>query len=369
MFDFSWSAHTLGNVLYSTIIYAFFLIVFYNRNVNKALLQSAKSDYKLLACALLLIITACIDTDWFHYREIVHDYDFTFGALNYGEPIYRGIVFLVGKNYLLFRVIVWGGAFIMTLSAFKRFEINVNTAVFFLVAIFLVKFNYSRATLGMASYYLGLSFLLLPSKKHFFLNYLLAAAFLWGAYEFHHSMLLLIFLTPVVVIPIDKPVLVVLVFMLLPILASVLNSNLFMIDSLDNAYISDKMSGYLEKEGSSANIFGLIQSILGYGAFVVPVVIDSVVLSKNRDKIRVPMLKLYRIMISTVVLAGAFSLMNLDSSLFVYRILYMSFIPLTILTVYLFEQRLLSRKSYEFIVIWGVLAISYVLFYLLYKYI
>ena len=368
MFDFSWSEHTLGNVLFCTIAYAFFIIFFFNRNVNKVQSPSAKIDYKLLVSTLLLIITACVDTDWFHYREMVHEYDFTFGAINYGEPIYRGIVLLVDKNYLLFRIIVWGGAFLMALSTFRRFEINPNTAIFFIGAVFLIKFNYSRATLGMASYYLALSFLLMSSRRHALLNYLFAAVFLWGAYEFHHSMLLLILLTPIVVVPMDKPVLAVLVLLALPIIASVLNSNLILIDRLENEYISDKMNSYLVREGSASNFFGIIQSVIGYGAFIIPIVVDSVVITKNHEKIRTPMLKLYRIMISTVILAVAFLLMNLDSSLFVYRILYMTFIPLTILTVYLFEQQLLSRKCYKFIVGWGVFAISYVLLHLLYKY-
>lgn len=369
MFDFSWSEHTLGNVLFCTIFYVSFVTLYYGRYVNKALLQETKTNYTLMLGALLLIITACIDTDWFHYRDMVHEYDLSYGTLNYGEPVYRGIVKLVDKNYLLFRIIVWGSAFVMALTAFRRFDINVNTAVFFLIAVFLIKFNYGRATLGMASYYLGLSFLIIPLKQSRFISLLLAAVFLLGAYEFHHSMLLLIVLTPMVLVPIDKPVVVVIAIVALPVIASFINSNLFLIDRLENEYISDKMGNYLEREGGAANIFGIIQSIMSYGAFIAPILIDSVAISRNRKMIHTSVLKIYRIAISIALVAVSFLLMNLDSSLFVYRILYMSFIPLSIITVYLFEHHFLSKKNYTFIVLWGISAIAFVLLHLIYKYI
>lgn len=368
MFDFSWSEHTIGNVLYCTILYALFVALYYGRYVNKALLQEGKTNYTLMFGALLLIITACIDTDWFHYRDMVREYDLSIGALNYGEPVYRGIVKLIGKNYLLFRVVVWGSAFVMAVTAFRRFNINLNTAVFFLIAVFLIKFNYGRATLGMASYYLGLSFLLIPLKQRRFLGFLLAAVFLWGAYEFHHSMLLLIVLTPMVFIPIDRPFIAVIVLLALPFIASFVNESLFLIDRLENEYISNKMDNYLELEGGMANIFGIIQSVISYGAFIAPIIIDTVAISKNRKMIHTPILKIYRIAISAAVIAVSFILLNLDSSLFVYRILYMSFIPLTIITVYLYEHHFLSRNNYKFIVLWGISAISFVLLHLVYVY-
>ncbi len=367
MFDFSWSEHTLGNVLYCSILYALFVLLYFKRYIQREALQSTKYNYSLLSVALLLIITACIDTDWFHYRDMVLEYDLSSDTLNYGEPIYWFVIKLVGKNYFLFRMIVWGGAFLMAVASFKRFEININNAVFFIVAVFLVKFNYGRATLGMASYFLGLSFLLVSTRR-LFLNVLLAVVFLWGSYEFHHSMLLLIFLIPTVVLPIDKASFSFILLLLLPFIAYLFKSNLSLVDYIEDEYILEKMDKYMEQKGAVSNIFGIIQSVIGYGVFIVPLVIDSVVIFKKHNKIGNFILKLYRIMISTAFLAVIFLFMNLESNIFVYRVLYMTFIPLTILTVYLFEQKLLSKSSYKFIVIWGIVAISYVLLHLLYEY-
>ena len=366
MFDFSWSEHTLINVLYCIVTFGLFIVVFFKRYVSNASFPRTKLNHWLAVFALLLIITACIDTDWFHYREIVYGYDFSIGASNYGEPIYRYIIDWVGQNYFLFRFIVWGFAFLLTCIAFRRFEVNINLAIFFLIAVFLVKFNYARATLGMASFYVGLSYLIKPRKGRLVLSLICVGLFFWGAYEFHHSMLILVLLAPLVVfLPMDKPFFLIIVLLVLPFVASILNDSFLLVDQLDNEYISYKFNRNLEREGVRANLYGIIQSTINYCVFAIPIVIDSSIIIKNHRSISSPMIKLYRYTISVVFLAISFLFMGLESRLFVYRILFMSIIPLTILTVYLYEKRLMSRKSYTFIVLWGILAVSLVLLVLL----
>lgn len=367
MFDFSWSEHTLINVLYCIFTYGLFIVVFYRRNATNAPFPRTKLNRWMAVFAVLLIISACIDTDWFHYREMVYDYDFSLGASNYGEPIYRYIIDWVGQNYFLFRLIVWGLAFLLTCIAIHRFDVNINLAVFFLIAVFLIKFNYARATLGMASFYVGLSYLLKPKKGHLVLSLICMAVFFWGAYEFHHSMLILLLLAPLVVfLPMDKPYILLLALLALPFIASILNDSFLLVDQLDNEYLSDKLNRYLDKEGKRANILGMIQSSINYGVFIIPFVLDTVALSKKHRAVSSTMIKLYRFTISILVLAASFLFMGLESRLFVYRILFMSFIPLTILTVYLYENRLMSRRSYKIIIWWGISAVSLSLLVLLY---
>lgn len=367
MLDFSWSEHTLGNVLYCTVTYGLFIAVFYKRYVSYAHSQSTKTNLWLFLFSLVLLISACIDTDWFHYQDMVKSYDLTIGAYNYGEPIYGEIVRIVNRNYLCFRLVVWGLAFVLTCIAFRRFEVNINIAVFYLTAVFLITFNYARATLGMASFFVGLSYLLKPCKGGFLVRLALIAFFFWAAYEFHHSMLVLLFLAPVVVIlPLDKPYILLIVLFALPFLASLIGDSFFLVDQLENEYLSDKFNRNLEREGIQANIFGIIQSIINYGVFVIPLFFDTIALSRNRRLVSATILKLYRVTISLVIFALSFLFLRLNSALFIYRILYMSFIPLTIISVYLYEQQFMNRLRYKVIIWWGVLAISFSLLHLIY---
>lgn len=362
MFDFTWTDHTFGNVLYCIAIYGLFIILYYRRYVTNAFIQSSKPDTTLIIAALLLIITACIDGDWFNYGEMVRDYDFSPGANNYGEPVYYYIISLVNKNYLLFRIIVWGLAFWLTYLTFKRFEINLNVALFFLIAVFVVKFNYARATLAMASYFLGLSYLLKPRKGSTLMNLLLIFLFFWGAFEFHHSTLLLIMFTVTAFLPFDKPVVIIVLVINLPLLAALLKDNLIMVDQLENEYLSNKLNRYLEVEKGKANIYGMISSVISYGVFFIPVIFDSIAIYKNVRKVNKKTMELFRIALSVFIFSLSFFFMGLDSTVFVYRIMYMSFIPLTIVTVNLFESHMINKKQYCFIVLWGIFTVLIKLF-------
>ena len=369
MLDFTWTDHSLVNVLYCVLIYAVFILSYYNRYVTRGLIKETKTNYFLLFAAFFLIITACIDGDWFNYRELVMYYDFSEGAHNHGEPIYGYIIKFVNQNYLLFRLVVWGVAFVLTLISFKRFDLNINIAVFFLIAVFLVKFNYARATLGMASCCVGLSYLLKPRRGLLIMNVLLAALFFWGAYEFHHSVLILVILcVATIYLPVDKPIIVIALLLVMPFLAALLKDNLILVDQLENEYISDRLEHYLDRSTGPSNIFGILGGVISYGVFVVPIFLDTITIVRKRKQVPVSMVKLYRVIISASILALSFSFMGLESSVFVYRILFMTFIPLTILTVYLYENGLMPKKWYSYSVLWGIFAISLKLFHLFWEY-
>ena len=218
----------------------------------------------------------------------------------------------------------------------------------------------------MASCCLGLSYLLKPRKPFLLVNIALAALFFWGAYQFHYSVLALVLLCIIArYMPVDKPILAVVLLFLVPYF---LKDNLTLVDQLEDEYISSRFERYLNKSSEEANWLGIIDGIIGYGVFAVPIIFDTLVIVRNRRRIPVSMIKLYRVIISTTILAISFSFMGLESSVFVYRILFMTFIPLTILTVYLFQIRLMSRKWYSYSVLWGIFAISYKLLVLLWNY-
>lgn len=368
MFDFTWTEHTLDDILYCVAVYILFLVLFYKKYLVNALVSPKRTDRLLVLIAFILIITACIDGDWFNYRRMVYDYEFVEGAHNHGEPIYAYIIKFVNKNYLLFRIFVWGAALWLTSIAFKRYGVNYNMALFFLIAVFLIKFNYSRATLGMACYFAGLSFLLIPQKGLNVVGLLLAIILFRGAYEFHHSMLILIVLTSVIFLPADKPVIIILGFLLLPFFATYLKENATIFDQLENEYLSEKVKFYFARETEQSNIFGIIENVINYGVFVVPLILDTVIIVRNRKKISTPMLRLYRIIFGVTIMSLSFWLMELDSTFFIYRTLFMSFIPITILTVYLYEKHFMSYRQYSLIIFWGISAISFRLLHLIWEY-
>ena len=167
MIDFSWTGCTRGLSVFFVFLYTLFVVLYYRKNVTNFSFQKNRGDFLMIlfAVVLIIIVAASDQSDWFAYQRIVKDYDFTPGAYHHMEPIYGFIIRIVNRNYLLFRIIVWGGAFLLVGLTFKRFEINQNVSIFLLVTAFLLTFNYARATLAMACYYYGLSFLIKPIKE------------------------------------------------------------------------------------------------------------------------------------------------------------------------------------------------------------
>lgn len=357
MIDLRWTELTPGLSLLFNISFFLFIVVFYRKNVVSPLWQDKRLNKWLFLFSFLLIIFVSpgSGSDWYSYQDLVWNYDLTPGATNHGEPIYRHIISLVNQNYLLFRIIVWGGAFLLSCVAFKRMDINTNVAIFFLVAVFLLRFNYARATLAMASYFMGLSHLLKPCRIKV-LSYLLVVLFFVGAYEFHISMLPVLLLTIVAFLPLDKSYILLSLLILLPIFATYLSNHFYILDLLDDETIADSFNRYSEREGVVSNIIGIIANIILYGAFVIPILITTVIVIKNNKHIDLYVKRLYRVTISIVLFATSFLFMGFQSLIFVYRFLFMTFIPLTILCVYFYQNKMMSKSVYSFIVLWGILS-------------
>lgn len=358
MIDLNWTSLSFGLSLFFTIAYFLYVIIFYRKYVTNPDWQRLKGNWGLIMFSLFLIIvvSSSNSSDWFSYQQIVWNYDLGYGAINHGEPVYRYIVKLVNKNYLLFRIIIWGGAFLLSCFTFRRFEVNVNVASFFLIAVFLLKFNYSRSTLAMASYFLGLSFLIKPLKNNRIISWILVGLFFLGAYEFHHSLLPVLLLSITAFLPINKPYVIFLLIILLPFLSVIIDRSFHMVDFIGDESISSKFDSYLERESESANFLGYISNVIMYVAFVLPILINTIVVVKYHKVLTPPIVRLFRVTFTIVIFAVSFLFMGLNSYLFVYRYLFMAFIPLTILTVYFYQNQLLSKKFYTIILWCGIIA-------------
>lgn len=358
MIDIRWTELTLGLSLLFNISFFLYVIVNFRRSVVSPLWQNTRPNKWLLLFSFLLIIFVSpgSSSDWYSYQDLVWNYDLTPGATNHGEPIYRHIVSLVNQNYLLFRIIVWGGAFLLSCMVFNRMGININVAVYFLISVFLLRFNYARATLAMASYFQGLSLLLKPNKNRRVLSFLLAALFLWGAYEFHISMLPVLLLTIVAFLPLDKPYVLIPLLVFLPILATYISNHFYFIDLLEDETIVNSFNRYSEREGVTSNIMGIIANIIMYGAFVIPIIVTTLIVASFNKQIDVYIKRLYRVTISIALFASSFLFMEFQSLIFVYRFLFMTFIPITVICVYLYQNRMMSKPVFSFVVLWGVLS-------------
>lgn len=125
-------------------------------------------------------------SDWFHYME-------SFEYLRMGvsatmEDIYVWIAQKLSINYIIFRLIIWGGSLYVLLYMFKRLSIPTHLAIFFFSTIFIIWFSYARVTVAMVLVYYGITILYKPykSKK---ISILLGISAIGCAYFFHKTAL------------------------------------------------------------------------------------------------------------------------------------------------------------------------------------
>jgi hypothetical protein len=367
MIDLTWTKTTVGLVLFFTILYLLFVFLYYKKYAYKPQFQHKKLDIVLAfyAFILILIVAPNEGSDWFSYQEHVWQYDFKSLYQHY-EPIYGVIIGLVNKNYLLFRIIVWGGAFLLTCYAFKRFKVNRNLGIFFIITVFLLTFNYARSTLGMSCYCVGLSLLLKPTKGYTLINYLFALFFFFCAYSFHHSLLILVGMTFAIFLPLDRPVIIIAALLLVPTAAAIMYGYFELAENLGDEDVSEKLRLYEEVEKASWNLNGTIRYAIQYGAFYFPIIVNTIAVIKNKNQLEAVYIRINNVILATVLASTAFLFMGFDNLIFVYRILFMTMIPSSILTVFLYQNKFLKRRMYTAVLLWGVAGTLFPLLYGIY---
>lgn len=367
MIDFYWTKTTIPLLLFFIFLYVLFVAIYFRKYAFAPVWNHRRMNLGLsfLSLVLILIVAPNNNSDWFSYQEEVWTFSFN-SYQQHLEPVYSYIIAFVSRNYMLFRIVVWGGAFVLTRWSFNRFGLNQNVAVFFIITVFLLTFNYARATMGMACYTIGLSFILKPLKKSKTLSYLLALAFLFGAYSFHHSILILVLMTIAVFTPIDRPIVTIIALISLPALGAFIYGHFDIADTLGSEDVSEKLRIYEEMERESWNLFGMIRYFIQYGAFYFPAIVNYILVIKNRDVLDKSYSNISKIVVATIIASSAFLFMGFENLIFTYRILFMTMIPTSILTVYLYQSKYMTRKFYMSILIWGIMGTLFPLLYGMY---
>lgn len=188
---------------------------------------------------LVFCLFAFWDSDYFSFQNwFIYQSNKGFRDLLY--PVLHP--FALG-NYTLFRFYIWGAALLLYAKTAQRFGICKNSAVFFFAFFFLMTFSYARASLGMAFYFLGISYILIK-KESSLRRYIICAACFFMAFAAHRSMIVLILFTPCMLLPVNKRN-VIIALCALPVLSGImpyifeyLASNGDQSDSLQEVYSS-----------------------------------------------------------------------------------------------------------------------------------
>lgn len=321
--------HTLFWLLYIIPFLFFFKKLVLNK--EKEFLRTRTKVFFTLYF-IVYAIFYCIDTDYFSYRDWMYDRDLTFWNK---EMVYMVLIQFckslpTNYPYEFFRLIVWGGAIlIVCLSAWQyRRHFNPGLAIVFLFILYSSTFSYARASLAMSVYFAGLSLFLNVQSKAI---KTLAVILICSSYFLHHEMIVGICLLPCLFIPFERKS----VFLLsvLVILIVIVNFPFFLnVNYLSSIFDNDDISSQIEHFNNKEQRVFRLSTLVCYLTHFYPFYLITTLLWKKKFPYSVT--KMYRVIYGILAVSITFMVVSGPRSVFTYRVLFISMIPLTLLVDY-----------------------------------
>lgn len=352
MFDFNVTAITQFGIIICAVFY-FCVVGFYWKPATT--LRIVPNPYRvpiLFTLVLIFSIISWYNGDWIHYLIDVKEYRY---VRETGlEEFYDWIIVKTNSNYLFFRTIVWGLALAFFTLSLREFKVDPFKSLFFLFAIFINYFDYSRSSLGMATYFLGIGVLFGEEKM---VIKLLGVAILLCSYFFHRSMMIPICLTPICFIPFDKKtvvIIIVLVIVLFGTLKGYFNELLEELMKSDDEDIAYRAQIYGEDKREAIVSGSFIGQTVGYWKNSVFYVVYGMITYfwfKYQLYKYLPMRykALYSVATGLLITAIILYLFDTGHAAIYYRTLYMIYIPLTILSVCFYCRGIFKPNVYKFL--------------------
>ena len=127
-----------GLVLFNIFILLLLFFILKEALEPPHMVSLAKYRFALFLCVIFCVFSFW-GTDWFHYLE-------KFPMLQSGEKghmedIYAWIAQNLSPNYIIFRLIIWGGAFFLFIKTLKNLDISIDLALLFF-AIYNIYINF-----------------------------------------------------------------------------------------------------------------------------------------------------------------------------------------------------------------------------------
>lgn len=360
MFSLSSTEPTKVAIVYCTLLYFLMLFYYWKKCITYGNLLKGKTSLIFVVLVSLFSITSFYNGDFFHYKSFLDSFD-GLGSIGF-EDFYQYLILYTDKNYLIFRTVVFGGSIIIAYLVMDLLGVTAVTALFFLFAVFITDFDYSRASLAMSVYYLGLALILI--KRNVFLS-ILGVGIILLSYQFHRSALIMIVMTIAIFVPINRNTIIPLILIYVfgySYLKEYYYS--FINDMIDSEYtdLAIKVEVYANAERNElkGNFLGRFMYIWQFLIYYLIFIYDTkcIFFNKKNQFVVSEIKKLYRVCFALIAFSTFMLFINSgDLSLF-YRFLYMTIIPLSVMSTYLFSHQIMSKKAYIIQILFGAVYLS-----------
>lgn len=306
---------------------------------------------------LIFCLFAFWDTDYFSFARTFYN-----GLENFRDPIYKYFSYVSFDSYIIFRLYIWGIALFLVYKTSKRFDLNTNIMCFVFTLFFMLTFSYARASLGMAFFFYGLSYLIIP-KEDKIRRFIVIAVCFFLAYCSHRSLAILIALSPLSLIKLSKKNFLMLLFCY-PIIIIIIK---VIFAEIASGYLGEENEFAKAAHGYSTNSVELefnwkwriITTLRYYSFYLANILLVWFLVIKN--KINIP-LEINRLLtFTTLIVLISLAILSIPSGINLglwvigYRYLYMTGIPFCILLAFSKQNKILPQKLYRLILIIAVL--------------
>lgn len=347
-------------------LFWFILILIFSLNNNN---NNKVSTITIFILILIFSVFSFSNGDYFHYYDIIDRtrlYVNHISEYEHLEIIYQYIIEYVDKNYVLFRIIVWGGALFFYCLISKEYKVPITQSLLVLAMLYLMIFSYARASLAMAIFFYGVSLLYKGVNK--VVKCILGIGIILISINFHKSIVVLLPLVPFAIYDKMGRKYVWCLILLVPFIGVIMNSIYNgLVDYLGaDSELANSMVSYSQLEHEKSNMFGLMSSLLKYMTFYIPCIILVQNCMKNNNVIPREVKRLVHLIFLIIILSTCMLSLDINNNVMFYRILYMSMIPISIMVVYFKKYHLISAAKYKFILYLGFVNTLYILLYEVY---
>ena len=316
-------------------------------------------NFLWIGCLLFCLYNKT-EGDYFHYQEYLEEINSSKFKAPIFEAPYMFLASIVGNNYFLFRLLIWGGALLVFRRILKIVGLENSMTVSIFILFTLIAFAYGRVAfalsvfyLGFVCYYLGMQYC--NSLKLFAGILLIAISFF-----FHKSAFFLIVLYLSLLLFRLSKLRMILLVLAIPIGVYAVNISLGEILTVQSS-LSQVNRGiyYLSNAKESLGPAMLISISLNYIPMVLLMCVMARVYFSKTSAIPIYIKKMYEI--SFLLILFSLILLFVDSGgryLFV-RIKEMSYIPFCIILSYYLVHFRISKKI-------GFISFSVIFIYVIY---
>ncbi len=242
------------------------LILFFKNYQRETTGLDRFSNLVLGLCVILFCVCGFSEADTYHYIPIYEDI-IKYGEIAHIEPLYCWMAENLPHDYYIWRLAIWGGAFVLYLTLAKRFNIDNKFLGFSFAVILLQQFVVTRASFGISLFLLSSSLLYKNILKNKEISICLGILGIIASFSLHRSMPIFLFIAVGVLIPLNKKNLIISIILfplirigILPYVEDLFMSNFF------NDQTNEFANTYLNREASILNIRGLLPQYIIYSA-------------------------------------------------------------------------------------------------------